>query len=211
MRVRNIKALKVGGVPLLLLCAVSLFPLLSKGFLPFPSLSQAEPVSPPKTSLEYLLMQQIHGIKPHMASELSGLIHEESQRMGLDPYLILGMISVESSFNPRAVSHKGARGLMQIMPLVAKDLAEELSLDPFYSQEILFDPAHNIRIGIHYLAQLVHRFDDLEIALVAYNYGPTYVRDRLAQGHTLPKTYPSKVLKAAQHFKKGLHPYSDLG
>lgn len=205
------KMQKVGWAAIVLIGIVSLFPHLSEELSPFPSLSQAKPVLPEMTPLGYFLIQQIRGLKPHNASELARLIHEESQRMGLDPYLVLGMISVESSFNPRAVSHKGARGLMQIMPLVANSLAKELSFDPLRSQEILFDPAHNIQIGIHYFAQLIHQFGDIETALVAYNYGPTYVRDRLSEGHALPKTYPLKVLKAAQNFKRGLDVYSDLG
>lgn len=85
-----------------------------------------------------------------------------SSRYGIDPKLVVSVIEVESGFNPRAVSPKGAQGLMQLMPETAKMLGVTDS----------FDPDQNLRGGIRYLSYLHDLFDqDLSLALAAYNSG----------------------------------------
>lgn len=94
------------------------------------------------------------------------LIHEAAAAHGLEFALIKAMIRAESAFNPRAVSHAGAMGLMQIMPANLNTL--NLS-DPF-------DPGQNIKAGTLYLKRLLARYDeDLDMALAAYNAGPGVV------------------------------------
>ena len=88
-----------------------------------------------------------------------------SSQYGIDPGLIRAMIQVESGFEPRAVSHAGAQGLMQIMPETQNYLGLE---DPF-------DPDANVKAGIRYLSSLLDRFQSLELALAAYNAGPSRV------------------------------------
>lgn len=89
----------------------------------------------------------------------------------LDPLLVTAVISVESDFNPRAVSPKGARGLMQIMPETAQWAATQMKLAEF-DVERLFDPDVNVAIGVWYLATLTRQFDgDIVLALAAYNGG----------------------------------------
>lgn len=96
-------------------------------------------------------------------AEYDGFIDEQAAAHGVRPELIRGVIQAESNFNPRALSPKGAMGLMQLMPATAADLGVR---DPFNAVE-------NIRGGIKYLRQLLNRYDRNEaLALAAYNAGP---------------------------------------
>jgi hypothetical protein len=95
--------------------------------------------------------------------DLEPLIRQHASQQGIRPDLVRAVIQVESAFNPRAVSPKGAMGLMQLMPATAKQLGV---IDPF-------NPAENIRAGVSYLRQLLDRYDhDVRLALAAYNAGP---------------------------------------
>jgi soluble lytic murein transglycosylase-like protein len=94
------------------------------------------------------------------------LIRKAGDAHGVSPGLVKAVIHVESRFNPKAVSHRGARGLMQLMPLTAGDLGVADS----------FNPWQNIDGGTRYLQRLVQRFDgDLHLSLAAYHAGPATV------------------------------------
>jgi len=112
-----------------------------------------------------------HSLQPAVPGKTWPLFHsiiqEASDRYQVDPELIRAIIMAESSNNPRAVSKRGARGLMQLMPATAKALGVEDS----------FDPEHNIYGGVRYFRQLLDRFDgDTRMALAAYNAGIRKVR-----------------------------------
>jgi hypothetical protein len=94
------------------------------------------------------------------------LIHDAAARYNLDPTLIHSVISIESNFDPKAVSRKNARGLMQLMPRTAELMGVKDS----------FDPAQNIDGGSHYLSDLLKKYgNDITLALAAYNAGPDSV------------------------------------
>ncbi len=96
------------------------------------------------------------------ASDLHRIVQEISVEHGMDPRLVHAVVTVESGYNPRAVSRKGAQGLMQLMPDTARRLRVK---DPF-------DPEENVRAGVRELARLVDRYvGDLPRALAAYNAG----------------------------------------
>lgn len=99
---------------------------------------------------------------------------------GVDPVLISSIINVESGFNREAVSPAGASGLMQIMEPTAVWAAEELGIENFNYQDMIFDPEININIGTWYINRLINQFGDLNVALAAYNAGSGNVSSWLA-------------------------------
>ena len=105
------------------------------------------------------------------AKRLARLIDEECEIYGLDPFLILAMIYVESKFDPVAVSNKGAIGLMQVIPGTGEFIAKKLGI-PLNGNKSLFDPVINVRLGIYYFSSLIDRFGSIDQALIAYNAGP---------------------------------------
>jgi soluble lytic murein transglycosylase len=105
------------------------------------------------------------------------LVEKYASAEGLEPELILAMISVESKGRKKAVSPKGAVGLMQIMPDTAKEVALKNGM-PAPSKTDLFNPDTNIRLGVSYFASLLKRYNnDLTLALAAYNAGPGTVHE----------------------------------
>lgn len=99
------------------------------------------------------------------------IIDKYSKQFDVDPYLISAIINVESRYDKDAISHKEARGLMQISSSTGPWGAQALSMDDF-QLEMLFDPDTNIRIGTWYLDMLSKEFgDNLQLILAAYNGG----------------------------------------
>ncbi|MDY0211397.1 MAG: lytic transglycosylase domain-containing protein [Desulfuromonadaceae bacterium] len=94
------------------------------------------------------------------------LIQHYSQRHKLDPALVKAVVKAESNFDSGCVSKAGAQGLMQVLPTTAAEM-------DIYD---LFDPAQNIAAGSRYLQKMLKRFNgDLDLALAAYNAGPSVV------------------------------------
>jgi len=99
-------------------------------------------------------------------AKLDGLITAAAARYRLDPRLMVAIMRQESSFNPRAVSYKGARGLMQLMPATAAR----------FGVRDIMDPAQNIEGGAQYLRFLLDTFNgNVELALAGYNAGENAV------------------------------------
>jgi len=110
------------------------------------------------------------------------LITAYSRRHDLDPFVVAAIMRVESRYQPSAVSSKGARGLMQLMPDTGRWAAGCLGIEG-YSDDLLFEPEVNIRIGAWYLKQLLNQFGgSLPVALAAYNGGPSNVEKWLSGG-----------------------------
>ena len=119
-----------------------------------------------------------------------------AEKYKLPEALILAVMAVESNFDPRALSDKGAMGLMQLMPATAKDL---YVIDAW-------DPAQNIEGGARYLRLLANQYSgDLVKTLAAYNAGPEAVRRAGEAVPDIPETreYVRKVVALYQAFKAG--------
>jgi soluble lytic murein transglycosylase len=109
-------------------------------------------------------------------------IRAESAKNGLDPYLVASLIRQESEFNPSAISHANAYGLMQLLPSVGRQMAREEGLGSIETRQLL-DPLLNIRLGTRYLRQTMEKYGRVpEYALAAYNAGENRVGDWQAAG-----------------------------
>ena len=131
---------------------------------------------------------------------LASLIYFESMKYGYDPEFILAIIQIESAFNIEAVSRVGARGLMQIMPATGREIATEFDIS-WDGVNTLYDPEVNVSMGIYYLFKMLLKYQDLRLALVAYNCGPGYVDKMLFKGENLPNSYVEKVMGAYETIK----------
>ncbi len=108
------------------------------------------------------------------------LIIHYAQGAQIDPALVAAVIKVESAFRKEAVSSKGARGLMQLMPETAAWLTE--GQNGAAAKIDLFEPEVNIALGVQYLQYLLDLFPTEYAALAAYNGGPSHVKRWLNQG-----------------------------
>ena len=134
-------------------------------------------------------------------------ILEEAAAAGFDPMLVLGLIQVESRFDPMARSSAGARGLVQLQAPTARHQAAEEGI-ALTEEDVTMDPEWQVRLGVRYLAGLQKRFRQMELALIAYNAGPTKLQRLLssAGGRRKPSLapyqgYPKAVLRQQALFE----------
>lgn len=139
-----------------------------------------------------------------LRGQLGAAIAEEARKAGFDPLLVVAIIDVESDFDEDAVSSRGARGLMQIKPSTLHDVAAKQGLK-LTSDEVAADPALQVRLGIRYLKQLHQSFGDLDLALMAYNAGPTRLRKAMkSDGEVEPfRRYARLVRRDFRRFREG--------
>lgn len=121
------------------------------------------------------------------------LIQNTAESFDVDPALVKAVVAAESNFEPRAVSHVGAQGLMQLMPSTARAMGVRRP----------FAPSENIRGGVRYLRSLLDRFEEIDLALAAYNAGPEAV---MRHGGIPPypetEAYVTKVLSHYRRYQK---------
>jgi soluble lytic murein transglycosylase len=104
-----------------------------------------------------------------------------STQNDLDPYLVASLVRQESEFNPNAISHANAVGLMQLLPGTGKKVAKDLKIHHFTPSQ-LYTPTMNLQLGTKYFKSMVDRFGSFEYALAAYNAGADRVEDWKSQG-----------------------------
>ena len=123
---------------------------------------------------------------------VDGYILDSATRHNLDPLLIFAQMSQESSFRKTAISHKGARGLMQLMPATAMR----------WGAKNIYNPKQNIEAGARYMRWLLDRYDgDVKLALAAYNAGEGAVKKH---GNQIPPYAETRnyVTRIVAHYEK---------
>ena len=146
-----------------------------------------------KSKIWQVISEYQTGLDMKSLKQIPHWIYQESKKYGYDPLRLTAMIVTESSFNNWAQSHKGALGLMQIKLRTGHALASEIAT-AWAGKPTLFDPASNIALGAFYLNKLVKRFKDMNVALEAYNHGPSRISRYLRKGQ-LPEDYSDKVFR----------------
>lgn len=124
------------------------------------------------------------------AAKIRNIIREAASRYSVHPLLIESIIKVESNFNPRAVSTKGAMGLMQLMPGTAREIGVTRP----------FDPYQNVMGGTYYYKLMLERFGDHKKALYAFNCGPARVQNKNVPRESLD--YANSVIRTYSELKK---------
>lgn len=141
------------------------------------------------------------GFSDEEKGKLTNVILAECNKYNYDPLFLMSLILTESSFKRGQVSHKGAQGLMQVMPFIGADLANAAGAD-WTRDQTLFDVESNIRIGSLHLFQQILEFESVEKGLVSYNRGETALRRTLRQDRPMPRKYLKKVITAYQELKE---------
>jgi len=158
-----------------------------------PADTPAAPADTPAVSEPAPVKLQLSAVK--VKTGYHAIIQQAGQRHGVEAAMIKAIIMAESSYDPRAVSNRGAAGLMQLMPTTADSMGVKDR----------FDPAHNINGGVRYFKKLLGRFEgDTRLALAAYNAGARKVR----QHNGIPpyKTTHSYIAKVFQYYER----YKDI-
>ncbi|HEX9428331.1 MAG TPA: lytic transglycosylase domain-containing protein [Candidatus Polarisedimenticolia bacterium] len=125
--------------------------------------------------------------------DIAASVYRASTRYNVPPEMILAVIRIESAFDVNAQSNKGAVGLMQLLPSTAQEIAQELRIE-WPGESILRDPSANIEMGTYYLTKLIGQFNNLSVALAAYNHGPARISELTEANADLPMGYSEKVL-----------------
>lgn len=133
------------------------------------------------------------GFQEDEVQRLADVIYKESKRYKYDPMFVMAIILTESTFKRGQKSSAGARGLMQVVPFVGKDLATRSDVE-WAGSMTLFEPESNIKLGTLHLFEQILKFGDVKQALMAYNVGETRLRGLIRQNKPLPQKYLNRVL-----------------
>jgi hypothetical protein len=159
---------------------------------------QAESSTLHMDDIEYFVLREVNIPKivfpsnPLNEEEFYPIISIVAKQHDVDPSIVKAIIMAESSYNPKAVSNKGARGLMQLMPVTARELGVKNS----------FDPVQNIDGGVRYFKMLLDRYrGDVALALAAYNAGIGKVQEYNGiPPYKATRIYIKKVLRYQKHY-----------
>jgi soluble lytic murein transglycosylase len=145
-------------------------------------------------------------------TEYSEYVEKYSDEYDVDKYLIYAIIKAESNFNQEAVSGKEAKGLMQLMYSTAEEIAAKVDVD--LSEENILEPDININLGTKYISMLIQKYENINLALAAYNAGSGNVDGWIENGtlksdgsdienvpYTETNNYVRKILRDYEIYK----------
>ena len=145
--------------------------------------------------------------------EYSEYVEKYAKEYDVDKYLIFAIIKAESNFDQDAVSHREAKGLMQLMYSTAEEIAKKVDVD--LNEENVLDPDININLGTKYISMLIQKYGNINLALAAYNAGSGNVDGWIEKGtlkedgsdiENIPFTetnnYVRKILRDYEIYKK---------
>ena len=112
--------------------------------------------------------------------EYTEYVKKYANEYNVDEYLIYAIIKAESNFEPDAVSHRGAKGLMQLMYSTAEDIAKRINVD--LNEDNILEPDININLGTKYISMLIQKYNNTNLALAAYNAGSGNVDGWIEKG-----------------------------
>jgi len=130
-----------------------------------------------------------HSARYGVAADLASLIYDVALSEGVDPELAFRLVKLESGFKVRAVGKTGDIGLAQVRLPTAR------LFQPGITVEQLFEPERNLRIGLRYWRDMMRKYDDTELALLAYNRGPARVESLIQDGRDPQNGYASTIMK----------------
>lgn len=119
-------------------------------------------------------------LKKMYKQEYTEYVKKYSKEYNVDEYLIYAIIKAESNFNQEAVSHREAKGLMQLMYSTAEDIDKRVDIE--INEENILEPDININLGTKYISMLIQKYDNVNLALAAYNAGSGNVDGWIEKG-----------------------------
>lgn len=112
--------------------------------------------------------------------EYTEYVKKYANEYNVDEYLIYAIIKAESNFEPNAESHRGAKGLMQLMYSTAEDISKRIGIE--LNEDNILEPDININLGTKYISMLIQKYNNTNLALAAYNAGSGNVDGWIEKG-----------------------------
>ena len=112
--------------------------------------------------------------------EYTEYVKKYANEYNVDEYLIYAIIKAESNFEPNAESHRGAKGLMQLMYSTAEDISKRIDIE--LNEDNILEPDININLGTKYISMLIQKYNNINLALAAYNAGSGNVDGWIEKG-----------------------------
>jgi soluble lytic murein transglycosylase len=149
-------------------------------------------------TVERALAERAAHLDESQRSQIARALVRAGREFEIDPWLLLAVAEEETRVRPGARSKRGALGLMQIRPATAREVAQRHGI-AWRAEDQLFDPAFNARIGAAYLSRLHGRFGNWDLALTAYNRGPS--KARKLRGREPSSRYSARVLQRLEQLE----------